>query len=112
MADHVKDGDFRDKTEIGGPRRRMRCLRLKFLPGLVQVNLLEPEEQGFSSACKCSDLHPEDPDVESAGVIDVFNRQDKVINRFDIHGLIQVYLLRNVRGKNPLHYTERTGKLR
>jgi hypothetical protein len=52
----------------------------------MQIDFLRPKRQGSSTVTKGGDAHSEHSGVKCAGCIDVFNRQDDMVNRFDIHG--------------------------
>jgi hypothetical protein len=52
----------------------------------MQIDFLCPKGQGSSTVTKGGGAHSEHSGVKCTGYIYVFNRQDDMVNRFNIHG--------------------------
>jgi hypothetical protein len=51
----------------------------------MEVHLLLAKSQCGTTFAKMDDLHTQDPRIERAGTINVRNRQNQVIEAFDVH---------------------------
>ena len=85
MKDHRVQRNIRDQTEIDRTGRRMRGLRLDFVPGLVQVDLLPPERQRLAAGAERHDLHTQRTRVEIACPVDVPDGQHEMVQVADMH---------------------------
>src|SRR5579864_2220979 len=72
-----------DHAEIGGARQRSRRLRLVFVPGPMQVDLLAAEGERHATA-KLDPLHAENARVKAARRIDIGDGQHNMINTVDL----------------------------
>jgi hypothetical protein len=53
--------------------------------GGMQVNLLPAKAQSGPAFAKANDLHTQNPGVKFAGALDIRDRENQVIEPFDVH---------------------------
>ena len=63
----------------------MESLGFKLFPRFMEVDLLLAELQRLSPSAERDHLHPEDAGIKGTGLLDVFNREDEVINSTNLH---------------------------
>jgi hypothetical protein len=85
MGRYFGEGDRCYEAQIGRARRRLIGDETRDIVGGMQIHLLATKAQCGTTVAKMDDLHTQYPRIERAGTINVRDRQNQVIEPFDVH---------------------------